>query len=145
MWLLKFLPDWIFYAIFFIGIAGLAFTYLLKYIPLPIVSVYKVPLQLASITFIVLGTFMSGAVWNESAWKARVAELEQQVQQAQVKSEQIDVQTVTKYVNRTKVIREKGEQIVQIIDREVVKYNDVCKLPGDVIKLHNDAAKGPNK
>lgn len=145
MWLLKFLPDWIFYGIFFLGIAGLVVTYTLKYIPVPAISVYKVPLQLASIALVVIGTFMTGAVWNENAWKARVAELEKQVVEVQAKSEQVNIQTVTKYVDRTKVIREKGEQIVQVIDREVVKYNDTCKLPNDVVKLHNEAAKGANK
>lgn len=145
MWLLKFLPDWIFYGIFFVGIVGLTVTYLLKYIPIPAISIYKVPVQLASIALVVLGTFMCGAVWNENAWKLRVAELEKQVVETQAKSEQVNIQTVTKYVDRTKVIREKGEQIVQVIDREVVKYNDTCKLPSDVVKLHNDAAKGANK
>jgi hypothetical protein len=145
MWLIKFLPDWIFYAILFAGILGLLATYLLKFIPIPSIALYRTPIQLASIVLIVIGTFMSGALWNEDAWKARVAELEKQVAEASVQSEKVTTKYVTKYVDRTKVIKEKGEQIVQLIDREVVKYDNTCKLPSEVVKLHNEAAKGPTK
>lgn len=145
MWILKFLPDWIFYVLFFVGIVGLAVTYLLRFIPIPALYVYRTPIQLFSILLVAFGTFMSGAIWNEDAWKARVAQLEKEAAEANAKAGQVTVETVTKYVDRTKVIREKGEQIVRVIDREVVKYNDVCKMPEEVVRIHNEAAKGSTK
>lgn len=141
MWILKFLPDWLFYALFFIGLLGLAATFLLKFIPFPALFIYRTPIQILSILLLAFGTFMSGAIWNEDAWKARVAKLEGEVAEAQNKSAQVTVETVTKYVDRTKVIREKGEEIIKVVDREVVKYNDVCKVPNEVVKIHNDAAR----
>jgi hypothetical protein len=33
MWILKFLPDWIFYAILLAGVAGLVASVVLKFIP----------------------------------------------------------------------------------------------------------------
>lgn len=141
MWILKFLPDWLFYALFFIGLLGLAATFLLKFIPVPALYIYKTPIQLVSVLLVAFGTFMSGAIWNEDAWKARVAKLESEVAESQNKSAQVTVETVTKYVDRTRVIREKGEEIVRVVDREVVKYNDVCKVPDEVVKIHNDAAR----
>lgn len=145
MWILKFLPDWIFYVLFFIGVIGVAITYLLKFIPIPALFVYRTPIQIISILLVAFGTFMSGAIWNEDAWKARVAKLEKDVAEAEAKAGQVTVETVTKYVDRTKVIREKGERIVQVVDREVVKFNDICKVPNEVVKIHNDAAKGGPK
>ena len=145
MWILKFLPDWLFYVLFFIGIIGVAVTYLLKFIPIPALYVYRTPIQIISILLVAFGTFMSGAIWNEDAWKARVAQLEKEAAEANAKSGQVTVETVTKYVDRTKVIREKGEQIVRVVDREVVKYNDICKMPEEVVRIHNEAAKGSIK
>lgn len=141
MWILKFLPDWIFYAVFFLGLIGIAVTYLLRLIPIPALYMYKTPIQIGSILLIAIGTFMSGAIWNEDAWKARVAQLEKETAEAQAKSSQVTVETVTKYVDRTKVIKEKGDEIIKVIDREVVKYNDNCKIPDEVIKIHNTAAR----
>ena len=145
MWILKFLPDWIFYVLFFIGVIGVAITYLLKFIPIPALFVYRTPIQIISILLVAFGTFMSGAIWNEDAWKARVAKLEKDVAEAEAKAGQVTVETVTKYVDRTKVIRQQGERIVQVVDREVIKYNDICKVPNEVVKIHNDAAKGGPK
>jgi hypothetical protein len=145
MWILKFLPDWLFYALFFIGVIGVAVTYLLKFIPIPALYIYRTPIQIISILLVAFGTFMSGAIWNEDAWKARVAQLEKEAAEANAKSGQVTVETVTKYVDRTKVIREKGEQIVRVVDREVVKYNDICKMPEEVVRIHNEAAKGSIK
>lgn len=145
MWILKFLPDWIFYVLFFVGIIGLAVTYLLRFIPIPALYIYRTPIQIFSILLVAFGTFMSGAIWNEDAWKARVAQLEKEAAEASAKAGQVTVETVTKYVDRTKVIREKGEQIVRVVDREVVKYNDVCKMPEEVVRIHNEAAKGSIK
>ncbi len=88
---------------------------------------------------------MSGAIWNEDAWKARVAQLEKEAAEAQAKSGQVTVETVTKYVDRTKIIREKGNDIVRYVDREVIKIDENCKLPVEVPKLHNSAAKGDSK
>ena len=141
MWILNILPDWLFYGIFFIGLIGISATYLLKFIPIPAVYIYKTPIQLVSIGFIVVGTFMSGAVWNQNAWLEKVHALEKKVAEAEAKSEKVNTETVVKYVTKTQVIKEKGDDIVKYIDREVVKIDEQCKLPTEAVKAHNDAAK----
>lgn len=141
MWILNFLPDWLFYATFFLGLIGIAVTYLLKFIPLPVLYVYKTPIQLISISMLALGTFMSGAIHNENAWKEKVAKLEKEFAESQVKSAEITQEVVTKVITKTNTIREKGAETVRYIDREIVKYNEICKLPKEVVKVHNDAAK----
>ena len=43
MWILNWLPNWIFYGIFFAGLLGLLATYVMKFIPF--VYVYRTPIQ----------------------------------------------------------------------------------------------------
>lgn len=143
MWILNFLPDWLFYALFFIGLIGLAVTYLLKFIPVPAVFIYKTPIQLISIALLAIGTFMSGAISNENAWKERVAELEKEYAESKVKSEKISTEVVTQYITKREVIKQRGEDQIRYIDREIVKYNEICKLPKEVVDLHNQAARAP--
>ena len=112
MWILKWLPFWIFYAVLAVGLIGLAVTYLLKYIPVPAIYIYKTPIQLASVALIVLGTYMSGAISNEEAWLARVKELEAKVEAAQVESEKENVKIETKIVTKTQVIKELIYQVL---------------------------------
>lgn len=143
MWVLNFLPNWIFYGILGIGVVGLIVTYLLRFIPIPMLYMYRTPIQLVSIALIVFGVYMAGAISNEEAWKARVAELEKEYAESQVVTEKVNTEVVTKYITKREVVHQKGEEIVRYIDREIVKYNEVCKLPAEVIKIHNDAAQGP--
>jgi hypothetical protein len=126
-----------------IGLVGLAATYLLRFIPIPTIYMYKTPIQLGSIALIAFGIYMAGAIANEQAWKDRVAKLEKEYAESQVKSEKINTETVTKYITKREVIREKGEEQIRYIDREITKYNEICRLPKEVITLHNEAAKAP--
>ncbi len=143
MWVLKFLPNWIFYLLFFIGVAGIAATYLLRFIPIPAIYMYKTPIQLVSIALVVIGTFMAGAIHDNEAWEARVRELEAKLAEAATQSAKENVKIVEKVVTKTQVIKEKAETNTQYIDREIVKYNNICEVPKEFIQLHNSAAEAP--
>lgn len=145
MWILNFLPDWFFYAVLVTGIAGLLATYFLKLIPIPALYVYRTAIRFVAVSMIIIGTFMIGAQWNNDQWMEKVTELETELKVANERSSLVTVQTVTEYKDRTKIIREKGEEIIKIVDREVVKFNDECKIPADVINIHNKAAAGESK
>jgi hypothetical protein len=149
MWILKWLPFWFFYAILFMGLIGLAATYLLKFVPLPALYIYKTPIQIGSIILIVIGTYMSGAISNEEAWLARVKELETKVQAAQVESIKENVKIETKFVTKTQIVKERGKEIIQYVDREIVKFDTKflpggeCEIPKEFIQMHNKAAEAP--
>jgi hypothetical protein len=143
MWVLKFLPDWFFYLLFFAGIAGIAVTYLLRFIPIPALYMYKTPIQLVSIALVVIGTFMAGAIHDNAAWEARVRELEAKLAEAAAQSATENVKVVEKVVTKVQVIKEKAQTNVQYIDREVVKYDNTCVIPKEFIQLHNSAAEPP--
>ena len=143
MWLLKWLPDWLFYGILLIGTLGYLSTYLLRFIPIPTIYMYKTPIQLVSICFIVIGVFMSGAIHNETAWLERVKEMEAKVAEAQAKSAETNVKIVEKVVTKTQVVKEKADEVVKYVDREIVKYDNTCVIPKEFVKAHNDAAEPP--
>ena len=147
MWILQWLPDWIFYAIFFAGLLGLLATYIMKFIPF--VYVYRTPIQAVSILAIAIGTYMSGAISNEEAWQAKVKEMEAKVAAAEVQSVKENIKIVEKVVIKTQIIKTRGQDIIQYVDREVVKYDTkfapggVCEIPKEFIKALNDAAEAP--
>ena len=139
MWLLNWLPDWIFYAIGFVGLIGLFSTYLLQFIPIPAISMYKAPIQLVSIVLIGFATYMSGGIANEAKWNARVKEVEAKVAAAEVESAKQNVKIIEKVVKKTEYITKKGNDVIQYVDREIVKYDSLCVIPKEFIKAHNDA------
>jgi len=139
MWVLNFLPDWIFHFLLAVGICGLIVSYVMKFIPF--VYLYKTPIQLVSVVVVVGSMFMLGAAWNDQVWKDRVAEIEQKVAAAEVKSAEENVKIVTKIVKKTEIVRTKGDEIIKYVDKEVVKYNDKCEIPNEFVKALNDAAE----
>ena len=147
MWILQWLPNWIFYGIFFAGLLGLLATYIMRFIPL--VYVYRTPIQAVSVLLIALGTYMSGAISNEEAWQARVKEMEAKVEAAAVESAQENVKIVEKIVKKTEYIKTRGQDVVKYIDKEIVKYDTKflpggqCEIPKEFIEAHNKAAEAP--
>jgi hypothetical protein len=141
MWILQFLPFWIFYAILVLGVIGLLLTYFLKFIPIPALFVYRTPIQIVSVIMMVVGVYMAGSIANEEAWLAKVREVEAKLAEAEVKAAQETVKIVEKVVVQRQVVREKGRDIVQYVDREVVKYDNKCEIPTTFIDVLNKAAE----
>jgi len=150
MWMLQWLPNWIFYAVLLAGVFGLVASYLIRFLSfIPFLYVYKTPIQLGSIVAIVIGTFMAGAIYDNDAWEARVKEMEEKVAAAEVQSKEENIKIVEKVVNKVQIVKTRGQDIVKYVDREVVKYDTkfapggICEIPKEFIKAHNDAAEAP--
>jgi hypothetical protein len=139
MWLLKFVPDWIFYAVLLIGLAGLAASFVLKFIPL--VSQYKLPIQAVSGILIVFGVYMAGAISNEEAWQARVAELELKIARAETQSAEANSQLTSKLIRKEQEITQAQQQLKTRIQQNAVQMDAVCTVPRTAIDILNDAAR----
>ena len=139
MWILKFLPDWIFYAVLLAGLAGIAASFVLKFIPF--VSTYRIPILWAGGIATAFGLYMSGAISNEAAWLARVADLEKKVAAAEVKSAETNTQLVSKLAQKEKEIAAKQTELKNRIQQSAQAIDKECKLAPEVVSILNDAAK----
>ena len=144
MWLLNLMPDWFYHLIVIVSILGLIVASVLKFVPF--VSTYRLPIQVISALLLVFGVWMEGGIVNEAKWEARVKELEDKVKIAEEKSKEKNVEIQEKVITQTKVVKEKGRDIIQYIDREIVKKEEIvkfvenCPIPKDIIDAHNAAA-----
>lgn len=137
MWLLKWLPDSLFYIMFFVGIIGTAVVSNIALIP------YKSLLKAAFVGCLFISTYMIGAIANNDSWKKQVQELELKLAEAKVESVQTNTKIVEKLITRTQVIRERGKDITSYVDREIIKYDNTCVIPKEFIEIHNRAAEVP--
>lgn len=146
MWILEWIPDWVFYSLFFVGLIGLLVTYLIKFIPIPAIYLYRTPIQIVAVICMLFGTFMAGAIHDNESWLAKIKELEVKVAESEKKAAEKNTEIVEKVVTKTQVIKEKGDDIIRYVDREVVKKEEVvkfienCPIPQDIIQIHNEAA-----
>jgi hypothetical protein len=149
MWILSILPDAAIHIIFGLGILGTIAGFVLGFIPF--VKTYQFAIQICSIIVLVFGVYLEGGLADYKEWELRVKEMEAKVAQAQANSANKNVEIQEKIVEKTKVIREKGQEIIKYIDKEVVKKEEVikyienCPVPKDVIDTLNKAAEKGDK
>jgi hypothetical protein len=145
MWLLHLLPaglvSFIVDVLLLLGVVGtfLSFfvinTVLRKF---PQFAGYYRGAQFASVAVLTLGVYLWGGYSMEMAYQERVKELEAQIDKAKEDSAKVNTVIEEKIVYRDRVIKEKGETLVQRV--ETIKEAD-CKLSKEVIDVHNDAAR----
>ena len=133
MWFLQFLPHWIFYFILILGIIGFVAQ---RFIP----SYYKTLVFSISLLSLVFGLFMLGAIYENKSWVAKVKEMELKIAEDETKSQSENVKIVEKIIYQDRIIKQKGQDIVKYIDREIVKYDSQCVIPSEVINVLNDAS-----
>jgi hypothetical protein len=148
MWLITFLPDTmvalVVYTIIAVGAGLIIVSMLTRWIPG--VSGYQTPLQVFGAVALMFGIYLQGGRANEAEWQARVQQLEIQLAQAQVESGKKNIEVQTQIVTKTRLLREKGDDIIRYIDREIVKNQEVvryieqCPVPKEIIDAHNAAA-----
>jgi hypothetical protein len=138
MWLFSWLPDFIWHILTLAGFLAVVVAMFLKNIPL--VSQYRLVLQYGGIAAVLLGVWMEGGIANEAKWQARVKELEEKIAVAEAKSKEENVKIINKVITKTEYYKERGNDIVQYVDREITKYDNTCPVPAEVVKAHNDAA-----
>ena len=149
MWILSILPDAAIHTIFGLGILGTIAGFVLGFIPL--IKAYRLAIQVISILVLVFGVYLEGGLADYKEWELKVKEMEAKVAQAEAQSANKNVEIQEKVVEKTKVIREKGRDIIKYIDKEIVKKEEVikyvenCPVPKDVIDTLNKAAEKGDK
>ena len=153
MWILHFLPDavilWFTNLLLFAGVALTVAGFFIHKIPFPLIYQYQLPFKIVGVLLLVLGVYLRGGYAIEMQWRERVAAVEAKLRNIEQKSAEENVKIVEKIVKRTEYITRRGEDIIQYVDREIVKYDTkfaaggACEIPKEFVIAHNRAAEAP--
>lgn len=147
MWVLNLIPDWPVYVLVVVGLLGLIATFFIRLIPLPFIYVYKTPIQVVSYVVLAAGIFLAGVLVSNYFWNAEAESFKKKLAIAEARSKEENIKIVEKVITKTKVIKQKGDTVIQYVDREVAKYDSkfskggVCEIPKEFVKAHNDATE----
>lgn len=145
MWILSILPDAAVHIIFGLGILGTIAGFVLGF--LVFMRPYRLAVQICSLLLLTFGVYLEGGLADYKEWELKVAEMQAKIAQAETKSSEKNVEIQEKIVEKTKVVREKGRDIIKYVDREVVKNQEVikfienCPIPQEIVNIHNQAAE----
>jgi glucose uptake protein GlcU len=143
MWILKFVPDFVFHLIFIAGLLGLGASFVLKFVPF--VTQYRVVIQVAASILIVVGLYMEGAISDNTAWVDRVHQMEKKVAEAQAQSADANTRLVTEIARNREKIASNQAAVKQAIQQNIQAINRQCKLTDVSVEMYNQAVRGGTK
>lgn len=143
LWMLSIVPDWIYTAILILGVAGILVSKFLRFIP--VVSAYGPAIRIISMILFVVGVWFNGSITSDNKWRAKVADLEARVAEAERRADEANSKIEIQYVDRVRVVKEK-EYIIQSQIREYSGDLDAnCVVSPRARDILNQAAKPPAK
>lgn len=132
MWLINWLPQWVFYAIFVTsGVLAVGAS---------ILNVRSA--QLVALVISCAMCFHIGEIENSKSWQARVTEMQQKVVLAEQKSAETNTKIITKVKTKIQVVKETTNADTVYITKYVAQDLDSeCKLTNASVMLHNSASQ----
>lgn len=139
MWIVNFLPDWIFHLVTLVAVLGLVASFVLSAIPF--VSTNVKAIQIGCAILLIVGVYFEGAIGDNNSWKARVQELELKIARAETESAEANGKLSKALAAKDKEIALAQAELKNRIRAGAAAMDAVCKIPSDVVAILNDAAK----
>ena len=138
IWLLNFLPTWIFQAVALgLIVLGVGVHMFVRH---PIVQ--SIIPKIIGALLVVAGVFVSGGIWTQSEFLEAVKKQKEEIARLEKASGEITTKVEKVYIERTKVIKEKGDVIIEKVPEYISKDADAkCDVPNGFVVLHNSAVK----
>lgn len=134
MWLLEFLPSYVFHLLTLIGVVGVVAS--LLSIP------YKSIIQIVSVIVLAFSLYIEGGISNQTVWEAKVAQVKLDMAKKDAAAAEVTTKIVTKYVKQIETVKETGDVIIKQIPIYITKNDDsMCDIPNGFVLLHDSASR----
>ena len=150
-WILSLIPEWILVTLIHgTVIVGLVLTFcggLLKFIP--VINPYAAIAKQIGIVLFVIGVFFEGGLAVEQSYRARIAEMQAKIKEAEIQSVKLNEKLTVEVSKNKELIKEKVNKNAKDIEAKREAINAECKLSDDAWVLYNRAiepkvSRGPS-
>jgi low affinity Fe/Cu permease len=150
-WILSLMPEWILVTLIHgTVVVGLVLTFcggLLKFIP--VINPYAVIAKQIGIVLLVIGVFFEGGLAVEQSYRARIAEMQAKIKEAEIQSVKLNEKLTVEVSKNKELIKEKVNKNAKDIEAKREAINAECKLSDDAWVLYNRAiepkiSRGPS-
>ena len=139
MWLLNWLPDFVFHGMLLVGLLAIAASFILGFIPF--VSQYKIPIQAAGIILTVLAVWYEGGIAKDAEYKARIAEMELKISRSETAAAEANTKLAEQILREQARIKDITETNKKRLKDLAGQLDKQCSVNQGVIDVLNDAAK----
>lgn len=139
MWILRWIPDWVFHLVVIGSLLGFLASIFLSYIP--IIKSYATPIKLISVGLLIVSIWFEGCNYNNNSWLEKVKELEEKVKISEEKSKLTNTVIKQKVVKEIQVVHDVQVQVQQSIKEVATKIDADCKVDAEALEILNKAAE----
>jgi hypothetical protein len=139
MWLLNFLPDFVFHLLLIIGVLGIVAGFFLSNIPF--IGTNGKLIQIVSILITVLAVWYEGGIAKDAEYKSRISELQLKIAKAETASAEANTRLAEQILREQARIKDLTETNKKRLKELSDQLNKQCTVNNSVITVLNDAAK----
>jgi len=139
MWFLSFIPDLILqWAIHGLVILGLVLTFigsLVRFIP--IIQPYALIGRQLGIVLLIVGVFFEGGYATEMSYRARIAEMQAKIKEAEIKSAKVNQKLTNELDKKRSEIKDRVKNNAKDIQAQRQNIDAECRLSDTAWMLYN--------
>lgn len=143
MWIYTVLPEWAFHTLLGAGLVLTLIGFVLG--TMPFIKKYALALKIVGVFALSLAVYLEGGLSDYREWEFKANELKAKISEMETKQAKTDIKVVEKVVTKTIYVREKANEVIKFVDREIVKYDTKflpggqCEIPQEFFKAYNDS------
>lgn len=144
MWLLALIPNSILYGFIWSMIVAGAVAYLATMFTflMPQSKLLTPLIRVLAVAMMVGGVYLYGGYGVQKYWMEQVEKQKEEIARIEKESAKVTEKIVVEYKEKVKVVKEKGDVIVQKVPEYITKESDAqCVIPNSFVVLHDSAAK----
>jgi hypothetical protein len=139
MWILNWLPDFVFHLMLLVGVVAIGASFVLGFIPF--VSQYKLPIQVAGIILTVVAVWYEGGIAKDAEYRARIAAMELKISKAETEAAEANTKLAEQILRDQARIKDITESNKKRLKDLADQLNKQCSVDQAVINVLNDAAR----
>jgi hypothetical protein len=138
MWVLNWLPDFVFHLMLLVGLLALAASFVLQFIPF--VSKYRIPIQVAGIVMTVVAVWYEGGIAKDAEYRARIAQMELKISRSETEAAEANTKLAEQILKENARIKALTEANKKRLKELADQLNKQCTVDQSVIDILNNAA-----
>jgi hypothetical protein len=101
---------------------------------------YKYLAIVLAVLAVIGGLFYSGVRHANKNWEFKMLEKDKEIAELRIKQNEVTIKTETKYIDRIKEVKVKGDTIIEYVPQYITAKNDAaCIIPNGFVSLSNAA------
>lgn len=138
-WLPAGLIYWFTVIVFFGGIVAYVLSKLAGWIP--IVSRYRLPIELGAVVAILLGGYLYGGV----EYRLKAQEMAEKVKIAEEQSREANKELSRQIKDKNQQIKDQAARLKDSVRQNAQRFDSQCTVDSEAVRIINEAAKEPKK